>query len=91
MRGWNTRLYVRTCVHTRDFKIQILQTTDYGWTWAYHIESPGSTTEQTARKYEIKMADNRQQTAALRLLLLCPKCLSKKFDIRLSIAWQTIS
>ena len=76
-------------VINRDFKIQILQTTDYGWTWAYHIEGPGTTTEQTARKYEIKMADNRQQTAALRLL--CPKCLSKKFDIRLSIAWQTIS
>ena len=83
--------FCRRAVETiRDFKIQILQTTDYGWTWAYHIEGPGSTTEQTARKYEIKMADNRQQTAALRLLL-CPKCLSKKFDIRLSIAWQTMS
>ena len=46
----------------RDFKMLLLQTTDYGWTRVFFVWGTGARTQQLARNYEVKIADYGQQT-----------------------------
>lgn len=79
-------------IHNRDFKIQRLRTTKYGWMCAALVWSTGSSTDRRAQKNRVKLIDCKVQTtvkaAVFTSLSLDSICLSKKLEIPLYIVWQ---
>ena len=85
----NTAVTYITDIHNRDFKIQRLCTTEYGWICAAHVWSTGSSTDRRGKKNGVKLIDGKVQTTAkaavFSSLSLDSICLSIKLEISLNI------
>ena len=85
----NTATTYITGIHNRDFKIERLHTTEYGWMCAAHVWSTGSSTDRRGQKNGVKLIDGKVQTtvkaAVFSSLSFDSICLSKKLEIPLYI------
>ena len=76
-------------IHNRDFTIQRLCTTEFGWICAAHVWSTESSTDRRGQKNGVKLIDGKVQTTAkaavFSSLSFDSICLSIKLEIPLNI------